>query len=214
MVSPFLLLRDIRSMTSVSKGLYDTWTPLNYRVPDLRPLICQQHHCPNRDYIYTTIDPFIRYDYVYGYQYIIWFSVNFMTGLYTAPLYVHPVCTILFGNAPLNEAIVSYGLFEEWIGACTSTASLFCSCPYRLERKVSRLTCCCHHHRTSKRMFPIKTTLCGDCLQSLLQTVSTKEDWPMLPMSFSAFLAGVWIFGCVACFVFLPYWALVIRRYL
>jgi hypothetical protein len=167
-LAPFLTLRDIRSMTSVSTRLYDYWSRLNRTLPDLRPCFCSYQGCPNRAYIYATLDPFLVYRQTTTVRHIHSLIVNILVGVLVTPFYIIPTGRILFAAlyAPetLESAIVSYDRTDETISVVTHTRSVICTgnqfiensyCP---ERHRGCLTCSVHSKRT--RALPMSFVCC------------------------------------------------------
>jgi hypothetical protein len=190
MMSTFLLMRDIRAMTSTSTTSYHTWHSLEDQLPPgINSCVCRQLSCPNRHYIYHNIDPFIPYLFMSLPNYVCLMAINIVVSTCAAPLYLRPMYHILIGrsHADLGEAIVSYQRLESIICAFTRTSSVVCRCVRHLEYEMFRTRCLC----TLKRRYAESLPKTDGCLVCVVQSCSTRDRSSMMPLSFIGFFFGV-----------------------
>ena len=176
-LAPFLTLRDIRSMTSVSTRLYDYWSRLNRTLPDLRPCFCSYQGCPNRAYIHDTLDPFMVYRQTTTIRHMHSLFMNILVGLLATPFYIIPTVRILLAalSAPetVESAIVSYDRIDEMISVVTCTRSVICTCNQFIEKSY-----CPEKHL--------------GCLTCGVYSKCTRA----LPMSFVCCFVSIWVLCC------------------
>lgn len=197
-LAPFLRLRDIRSMQSVSRSLYRTWHPLDHTLPDLRSYICTYQSCPNRKYIHTNLDPFLLYELPERVRYVRRLVTNIVVGAWATPVYILPVCRVLCASCTTGEldaAIVEYKAVEATICALTRTRSVICMCTRWMDTIHGGCTCT-----------PCSSSIPGgDCLKCILRGCDTL--YPMLPVSFSCCVVCVSTVAGVVCMM-LTRWCL------
>jgi hypothetical protein len=171
-LAPFLTLRDIRSMTSVSTRQYADWSDLNQILPDLRHCYCSYQGCANRAYIHATLDPFLAYRQTTSIRHMYSLIMNILVGLLVTPIYLIPTARIfivaLYARESLESAIDSYDRIEEMISVVTQTRSIICTCTQSIEKSY-----CTERHR--------------GCLTCSVRTTPTRT----LPMSFACCFASV-----------------------
>jgi hypothetical protein len=211
-VVPFLTMRDVKTIRSVSKYIHDRMSPV-VPISGLDRYICSYLGCPNRAFLLKTVNPFIPYtppdrysEYSVSSHVIMsiclfpLYSVSFYRILYI--LVRHEVASSDVTAAEMEAAFEAYRSVDDCVYILTETRSMdICTCADRIENHSGQVSTTCSHIGTYLH------TDQGFCIQCMLtgtrnNGLSFRRD---IPCSFYVYLV---IYGivpiCLASCIILP----------
>jgi hypothetical protein len=216
MIMPFLQLRDLKSLRSVSTRVCGGLSA-NNTTYDFRPYVCCCQRCSNRLFWHTSIDPFIDHD--PSRVNLMLALVEFVVSICIFPLYCVSFYTILYNMIiqslsafavpqsmidtacmDLKTAVDSYRATEDWVHAYTSIRPVdFCTCVNLLQYRSGYRSPDCVHVDLCTR------TEDGGCIHCIIESTPVKLEWCLdtIPFSFYVYLVCYALFPMSIMSVFL-----------
>jgi hypothetical protein len=208
-ILPFLQMRDLRSLRTVSKRTHACLSKRLDRCFDTRPYVCAYDGCSNREFLYKTVDPFIAYVETAILSRTIHLLANFVSSMCLFPLYSIPFYRIIYIlvrvelGAPdlsaLADAFGSYLSVGNWICALTNSQPMkFCTCTDSMGSHAAHRAAECTHAGWCLR------TQEGGCIQCLFVTTRVKSEMSTLPYSFYVYVVMYLLLPGIGLVLMLP----------
>ena len=201
-ITPFLLLRDYRSLRVVSKTLRNEFArhpvyKLYKNLVDTHQFTCEYTGCINRQFLSEVVDPFIDTG-VDQFMPQTRNTLEIMFYLIMFPIYCVPFYRILYAFARQHflvdnkesgkSAVASYKYVQTWFGwrKPTVRSMNYCICQQDLNQLRT------HQHKDCTHDLFCMTTSEGGCVHCILKTFQYKSIMHDIP-SISDFSFGVYL---------------------
>lgn len=210
-ILPFLEMRDLRSLRTVSTRTYAFLSRPRQRerLFDSRRYVCAYDGCSNRAFLYNTVDPFIDYAEAAVLPRTVYLLAHWVSSMCLFPLYSIPFYRIIYllvwqeFVAPdvlaMAEACKSYISVERLICSFTNTQPMnLCTCTDSMGDHADQQAVECTHIGWCIR------TKEGGCIHCLFATTRIKSEISTLPYSFYVYTVMYLLLPGIAFVLVLP----------